>query len=94
MLEGKLIRLRAYRKDDLDKALKYINEYEVKKNLTPGIPFPFKKEDEEKWYENINPMGKGNYDFAIELIENGEYIGGCGINEVDWKNSVATVESF
>ncbi|OQY09032.1 MAG: GNAT family N-acetyltransferase [Marinitoga sp. 4572_148] len=94
MIEGKFVRLRAYSKNDLKKALEYINDYEIKKFLTPGIPFPYKMEDEEKWYENINPNGKGIYDFAIELKETNEYIGGCGINNVDWKNSVATVGVF
>lgn len=94
MLEGKKVRLRAYSKDDLKEVLEYINDYEVKKYLMPGIPFPFRMEDEEKWYESNNPMGDGKYNFAIERIEDKKYIGGCGINDIDWKNSVATVGIF
>ncbi|QTA37754.1 GNAT family N-acetyltransferase [Thermosipho ferrireducens] len=94
MLKGKLVRLRAYSKDDLEKVLEYINDSEVKKCLTPGIPFPFRKEDEEKWYQNLNPFSEKSYSFAIETLSDGEYIGGCGINNVYWKNSVATVGIF
>ncbi|AEX85937.1 acetyltransferase [Marinitoga sp. 1135] len=94
MLEGKLVKLRAYSKNDLEKVLEYINDEEVRKNLMPGIPYPFRMEDEEKWYEKLNPFGGGKYDFAIELKKTGEYIGGCGVNEIDWKNSVATVGIF
>lgn len=33
-------------------------------------------------------------DKAIETLDEGRYIGGCGINSLDWKNSVATVGIF
>ncbi|GAB6189108.1 GNAT family protein [Marinitoga arctica] len=94
MFEGKKVRLRAYKKEDLDKVVEYINDIEVRRGLTPGIMFPFRYEDEEKWYESINPLGNGEYNFAIELKKTGEYIGGCGIPNVDWKNSVVTVGIF
>ena len=94
MLLGKLVRLREYSRDDLEKAREFVNDPEIKKYLTPGIPFPLRKEDEEKWYEELNPLGDGTYVFAIEKIDNKEYIGGCGINKVDWKNSIAEVGIF
>ncbi|MCD6551827.1 GNAT family protein [Thermotoga sp.] len=94
MLEGKLVRLRAYRREDIEKALEYINDPEVKKYLVRGIPFPWQREDEEKWYQNLNPFSINSYSFAIEKLSSGEYIGGCGINKIDWKNSVAEVGIF
>ncbi|SHE36359.1 Protein N-acetyltransferase, RimJ/RimL family [Marinitoga hydrogenitolerans DSM 16785] len=93
-MTGYLVKLRAYSKKDLDKTLEYINDLEVRKYINPGIVFPFRYEDEEKWYESINPDNGGKYTFAIEKIEDNKYIGGCGINEIDWKNSVATVGIF
>ncbi len=58
-----------------------------------GIPFPYTLEDEEKWYETISAT-KDTYNFAIETLDDTTYLGGCGINEVDWKNSNATVGIF
>jgi len=94
MLKGKLVRLREYTKEDLDKVLEYINDPEVKKYLMPGIPFPLRKEDEEKWYQNLDGFSTKSYSFAIETLSKKEYIGGCGINNIDWKNSVASVGIF
>ncbi|MCD6550708.1 GNAT family protein [Thermotoga sp.] len=94
MLKGKLVRLREYRKEDIDKALEYINDPEVKKYLIPGIPFPLRREDEEKWYQNLDGFSTKSYSFAIETLSTREYIGGCGINNIDWKNSIAEVGIF
>ncbi|GMQ58838.1 GNAT family protein [Vallitalea sediminicola] len=93
MYEGKKIRLREYRKSDVETAQKYINDKELKKNLNPGIPFPFTLQDEEKWFES-NTALKDTYNFAIETLEDNIYIGGCGINQVDWKNSNVEIGIF
>ena len=93
MYQGKKTRLREYRKEDVPKALAYMNDGDVKRLLTPGIPFLYTLEDELKWYEGITAM-KDTYNFAIETIDGGHYIGGCGLNAVDWKNSVAVVGIF
>lgn len=93
MYTGKLVRLREYRKEDVKQAQEYLNDPEIKRLLTPGIPFLYTLEDEEKWFEN-NSATKDRYNFAIETLEDKKYIGGCGINELDWKNSVAVVGIF
>jgi RimJ/RimL family protein N-acetyltransferase len=93
VLKGRLVYLREYRKSDIALAHKYINDYEVRRMLVPGIPFPLRLEEEEKWYDSQSAF-KDTYNFAISKIEDDEYIGGCGINEVDWKNRVATVGIF
>lgn len=94
MFEGKLVRLRSYRKEDMKICLSFINDPLVTKNIRPGIPFPYKYEDEIKWYESLNPMSEKNYSFAIEKIEDETYLGGCGINYVDWKNSFCEIGLF
>jgi RimJ/RimL family protein N-acetyltransferase len=93
MYLGKKIRLREYRKEDAIMALEYMNDPEIKKLLTPGIPFLYTLEDEQKWVEGISGT-KDNYSFAIETLEDKKYIGGCGINNLDWKNSVFTIGIF
>ena len=93
MYEGKLIRLRAYRKEDIKDALEYVNDPEIKRSMMPGIPFLYTLEDEEKWYQT-NTALKDTYNFAIETLEDKKYLGGCGVNEVDWKNSKVVVGIF
>lgn len=93
MFTGKKIRLREYMRDDIPYALAYLNDSEVKKFLNPRIPFPITMEEEIKWYE-CNSSTKDRYSFAIETIEDRRYIGGCGINETDWKNSTVIIGIF
>ncbi|WP_339063454.1 GNAT family protein [Tepidibacillus marianensis] len=89
----KKVRLREHRKEDVQQAQTYINDPEVKGLLHPGVPYPYTLEDEQKWYESISAT-KELYSFAIETLSDHKYIGGCGINKVDWKNSVAVVGIF
>lgn len=93
MYKGEKIRLREYKKEDIKLAQEYVNDSEIKKLLNPGIPFLYTYEDEEKWYENLS-ASKDTYNFAIETLEDKKYIGGCGINEVDWKNSYVVIGIF
>jgi RimJ/RimL family protein N-acetyltransferase len=92
--DGKAVRLRTYRKEDLPTVLEYINDPHVKLNLHPGVPLPLKSEDELEWYESNGKNTNQSYSFAIERKEDGQYLGGCGYNKVDWKNSYATVGIF
>lgn len=93
MYIGEKIRLREYRREDIKQAQSFINDSEIKRLLHPGIPFLFTYEDEMKWFDSISAT-KENYSFAIETLEDGKYIGGCGINRIDWKNSVVTIGIF
>lgn len=93
MYVGKKIRLREYRKEDIPIRINYINDPEICKNLTPDIPYPVTLHEEEKWFQSINTLSD-SYKFAIETLEDKQFIGGCSINGVDWKNSVATVGIF
>jgi len=93
MYTGEKVRLRAYKREDVQLAQEYLNDAETKRLLTPGIPFLITLEEEHKWFESLSAF-KDTYNFAIETLEEGKYIGGCGINQIDWKNSVATVGIF
>ena len=90
MYSGTLVRLRAYRKDDIPLAQELFNDSEMKTNLAPGIPYPFTLEDEEKWFAT-NSASHDIYSFAVETLENGIFLGGCGVNAIDWKNSRVTI---
>lgn len=93
MLTGEKVRLREYRKEEVQQVHNYINDPEVKSLLHPGIPYPYTLEDEIKWFE-YNSAANDIYNFAIETLEGSKYIGGCGVNKIDWKNSVAVVGIF
>jgi RimJ/RimL family protein N-acetyltransferase len=93
MYTGTKIRLRAIRQEDIPVILKYINDESIKRFLCPGVPFPITEVEEQRWYEAKSSQGS-EYTFAIETIKNPEYIGGCGVNKMDWKNSVAQVGIF
>lgn len=93
MFDGKLVRLRGYRKEDISLKLSYINDPEVMRYLESGIPYPLTLNEEIKWFEAISAF-KDSYRFAIEAIDSSHYIGECGINSIDWKNSVASAVIF
>jgi RimJ/RimL family protein N-acetyltransferase len=95
LLVGSLVRLRPYNRTDVEPAWRYVNNPEVKRFLVPGVPLPFPYEAEEKWFQDqVNTKGDGTFNLAIESLADGKYIGGCGVNEMDWKNGVATVGIF
>ena len=91
MYKGKLVKLRAYREEDIERSVKFVNDEEVVKLLFTAIPFPTTKWDEEKWLKSNKEDGDLTRDFAIEDLENGNYIGGCSINQCDVKNRNCTI---
>lgn len=94
MFDGNKVRLREYRKEDIPIAIDYINEPEVKKYMLTVTPFPIPTHSQEKFIEGFITDKLERYAFAIETLEDGKYIGGCGLNNLDWKNSVVTVGIF
>ena len=93
LYRGKLVKLREYRKSDIELAYRYMNDLEVALNLNIGIPYPMTMEKQQEWYDN-QIKDDNIYNFAIESLEDGIYIGGCGINKYDWKNGTADVGIF
>ena len=91
MYSGQLVKLRAYKEEDIEKATVYINDEEVKKLMDSTIPFPMTKWQEEEWIRSRKANTDFTYDFAIEDLKTGKYIGGCSINECDVKNITCVV---
>ncbi len=91
MFKGKKIRLRAYKSNEVERVLELIEEDNLKDTLFPNSIFPISYEFQKSFIdENLKPNGE-LFNFAIESLESGDYIGGCGINHLDRKNSVATI---
>lgn len=83
-MEGKLVRLRAYEREDLDNVMSWVNDPEVTRTLA-SFPFPMSRGQEAEWLEKA-VMNEGDRKvFAIETKE-GEYLGGLGFIKIDWKN--------
>lgn len=91
MYSGNLVKLRAYKEEDIEKAVEFINDEEVKKLLDSNIPFPMTKWQEEEWVRSRKANSDLTYDFAIEDLKTGKYIGGCSINECDVKNRTCVI---
>lgn len=91
MYQGEKVILRAYREEDIERATELVNDKELKKFLVTNIPFPISPWEEESWVKSQKGSSSGEYNFAIEDIETHKYIGGCGINNVNWLTRNALV---
>lgn len=93
MYYGEKVKLRAYKREDIKLACEYMNDSELKRLLVNKIPYPMILEQEEKWFESLLDL-KDSYNFAIEDLETGKYIGGCGINKINWLNRSVIIGIF
>jgi RimJ/RimL family protein N-acetyltransferase len=86
-MEGKLVRIRAYEKSDLDAVMAWINDEEVIRNLGAGpISFPMSRAQEEKFLEAATLSGgdPNQKFFAIETLADRKYIGGIDVRGINW----------
>lgn len=88
MLEGTLVRLRAFEAYDLDAEHAFVNDLKTLQSMLSGIPFPASVADEQQWLSQQTSYTRGEYQFAIEDFE-GSLVGRCGVTRLDWKNRVA-----
>lgn len=86
MYQGKLVRLRAFDNSDLMQCLNYSNDYEVMRGASGGILYPATVDDEARSMSNNTSYTSGEYQFAIETLENRRFIGKCGFTKINWKN--------
>lgn len=83
MYEGKLVRLRGFRLEDVNLFLKNWNNYELRRFLEDR--FPHSKEEEELWVRRTwEGMRNGqDYAFIVESLQNDELLGSAGLHAVD-----------
>lgn len=91
MYQGKLVKLRAFDNSDLMYALSINNDYQVMRTASSGILFPTTVEDQARFMSNQTSYSGGEYQFAIEQIDNSRFIGQCGFLQVSWKNRRAEI---
>ena len=88
MIDGNLVRLRAFEASDLDAEHAFVNDLGTLQQMMSGIPFPASYADEQQWLSQQTSYTRGEYQFAIEDFE-GYLVGRCGVTRLDWKNRVA-----
>lgn len=94
MLVGKNIRLREFRKEDVELISNLGKEEEVQINLTTKVPAPMPLGVDQRWYEEyIKEYNEDFTQFVIEKLDR-TVIGKCGTGGVDWKNACTTVWIF
>lgn len=74
--QGTNFKLRPWLPTDLESLIKYANNKNVSRCLRDRFPFPYTKEDGEKWI-NVGSKADPQDSFAIEI--NGEAVGGVGL---------------
>ena len=75
-MEGKLVRLRAYEKSDLDAVMKWINDEEVTDFLGGEmLAYPVSSVAEEKFIEAAALPSDKQKTFVIETLAEPKYIG-------------------
>lgn len=93
-MDGKLVRIRAYEKSDLDAVMAWINDEEVTRNLGAGlITYPVSRMQEEQFLEIAGRSGasESNKIFAIETIAERKYIGGIDLHGINWIDRQAEI---
>ena len=89
MYEGKLVRLRALESSDIAPSHEFVNNYETMRGVTSGMLYPSSFEDETRWANGQSSYTHGEYQFGVETLKDGVFIGRCGFIRVDWKNRLA-----
>jgi RimJ/RimL family protein N-acetyltransferase len=89
-MEGKLVRLRAYEKSDLDAVMKWVNDEEVT-DLLGGemLAYPVSSIAEGKFIEAAAGSSDKQKHFAIETLAERRYVGAISFNVIDWLNRSA-----
>jgi RimJ/RimL family protein N-acetyltransferase len=91
-MDGKLVRLRAYEKSDLDAVMKWVNDEEVT-DLLGGemLAYPVSSLAEEKFIEAAAAPSDRQKNFAIETLAERRYIGAISFNAIDWQSRHASI---
>jgi RimJ/RimL family protein N-acetyltransferase len=91
-MEGKLVRLRAYEKSDLDAVMKWVNDEEVT-DLLGGemLVYPVSSIAEAKFIEAAAAPSDKQKTFVIETLTEPRYIGSISFNTIDWQSRHASI---
>jgi ribosomal-protein-serine acetyltransferase len=93
-LNDGFVRLRPYRKEDLQDL--YLAVRESLPQLNPWLDFAtdnYSLEDSKKWLTECPKAWEAGsaYNFAITDAQNGQYLGGCGLNDFNPQHTIANL---
>jgi RimJ/RimL family protein N-acetyltransferase len=80
LLRGERIHLRLIERDDLAQRVRWINDPEIQRTLNYDYPTSLART--EKWFDSI-VIDLSRRDFSIFTINEDEYIGFCGLMNID-----------
>jgi RimJ/RimL family protein N-acetyltransferase len=83
-MQGKLVRLRAYEKSDVEALMRWFTDEEVTDLLGP-VETPMTRAHQERAIERATAPDSPEKAFLIETIE-GQAIGDCGLRNFNWRN--------
>ncbi len=91
MIRGRKVRLRAVEREDLPRYTAWLNDPDVVEYFGPYRPWSLA--DEEAWYTGQR-TDASVLNFAIETLEEGHHVGGCGFCHIDHRNRSAECGIF
>lgn len=91
MFEGKWIRLRAFDNADLMPLWKSMNDEEAMGMLSGAPLLPATVEDTAQFMAAQTSHSAGEYQFAMERLEDGRFLGRCGLSSLDRRNLRADI---
>lgn len=83
MYYGEKVKLRAFEIEDAKVLHKFINDFEVKNNLSLKTPLPISLIEEDEFIRKNKCNINGSLNFAIEDLESSKLIGSCGLADID-----------
>lgn len=93
MWRGEKVLLGPIEREYLPRYVEWLNDWEVRQFLAPGMPVPLNIEDENEWFE-ARRKDKDNIVFAILTRADDQVIGNCGLHRIDLKNRSAVLGIF
>ncbi len=91
MYFGEKIKLRAYKESDIEDSYVLFNNYDIMSMLMRDSIFPNSLDRQREFVEFAMNSKGPVFHFAVELVETGDYIGGCGVNDFNSTSQTATI---
>ena len=93
MFSGELVILSAVRREHLPRYVEWLSNWEIGRTLSSKLPHPLTIQDEEEWFDRQRKDQNARH-FAILTLADGQLIGGCGLEGIDWASRHAEFGIF
>src|SRR5208282_4392226 len=95
-MEGKVVRLRAHERSDIDEFMRFVNDEELKRFLAiqESLKYPLSRMQEEEWIELCASGAGPDRHFVIETLKDRQFLGQIGLEHIDWVDRRANLALF